>query len=569
MFGRSHEGAGALTTANISMTRRVFRSEPPFISHSSATYLLPASAVLGILAMDINYSCFNVVGVSGVPAMHTALLPPTGQVLFLDKVENYSELKLPNNHSAYSSIYDPITHALTPLSVATNPFCCGGSFLDDGRLVTIGGNGPLLWLDPTVEDGFDAIRYLENKDGRHEWKEPGNKLASNRWYASAQTMADGSMFVAAGSLNTMTQLNFSNNNPTYEILDSKGVSEGENIPMKILNDSMPYLMYPFLHLLPDGSLFIFSDTSSEIFDVPTNETVKTMPKMPGMHRTYPNTGGSVMLPLHKGNNYEPEIMICGGGQTQGINSLCDATCGRLKPLSPKPQWEMTQMPAPRGMVEGVLLLDGTVLWINGCHTGAQGFGIAKDPALDALIYDPRSNKWTVSGTTKIARLYHSVAILLLDGTVLVARSNPNEMPVVLKQVEAKNQYKAFPTEFRIEIWTPPYLRGDRATHRPTNIRLSQLELGHQSKIKVEFKTDAKLASLEVILSAGGFVTHSVHMGQVMVHLVQDGLKITQDGLQEVEVSLPPGVRLAPGPYVVYVVANGIPGIGQFVTLRGW
>jgi hypothetical protein len=115
--------------------------------------------------MDIATSYFNVVAKSGVPAMHAALIPPSGQVVFLDKVEDYSELRLPNDRWAYSSLYFPETGQLTPLAVATNPFCCGGSFLADGRLVTVGGNAPLLWLDPTVEDGFDAIRYLGNETG--------------------------------------------------------------------------------------------------------------------------------------------------------------------------------------------------------------------------------------------------------------------------------------------------------------------------------------------------------------------------------------------------------------------
>ncbi|KIW73986.1 hypothetical protein PV04_02059 [Phialophora macrospora] len=190
--------------------------------------------------MDINWSYFNVVAYSGVPAMHAAVIPPSGQVLFLDKVENYTELRLPNNRYAYSSIYDPETYTLAPLPVATNPFCCGGSFLADGRLVTVGGNAPLLWLDPTVQNGFDAIRYLGNDNGTYDWKEPGNKLASNRWYASAQTLSDGKMFVVAGSLNGLDPWNFGNNNPTFEILDQNGVSEGENIPMDILVDTMPY-----------------------------------------------------------------------------------------------------------------------------------------------------------------------------------------------------------------------------------------------------------------------------------------------------------------------------------------
>lgn len=172
--------------------------------------------------------------------MHAAVLPPSGKLVFLDKVENYSELVLPNGRFAYSSLYDPDTHQATPLSVATNPFCCGGTFLADGRLVALGGNGPLLWLDPTVEDGFDGIRYIGSNSGNYQWNEPGGKLASKRWYASAQTMADGKIFVAAGSLNGLDPLNFSNNNPTYEILNADGVSEGENVPMEILVDTMPY-----------------------------------------------------------------------------------------------------------------------------------------------------------------------------------------------------------------------------------------------------------------------------------------------------------------------------------------
>ena len=318
--------------------------------------------------------------------------------------------------------------------------------------------------------------------------------------------------------------------------------------------------------MPDGSLYIFSDTSSELFDVPTNKTLKKMPRMPGMHRTYPNTGGSVMLPQRADNHYEPEIMICGGGQTQGMGSPCEASCGRLKPMSTTPQWEMTQMPQPRGMVEGTLLLDGTVLWINGCQKGAQGFGIASDPALEALIYNPASRTWTVSGKSNIARLYHSIAMLLLDGTVLIAGSNPNEMPVTLKHVEVHNQYKAFPTEYRIEIWTPPYLRGDNANRRPTHVQLSKLELGPKSSFSITFEVKEELLSLEVILYAGGFVTHSLHMGQVMVYLVHEGLKTLEGGQKKVEVSMPEGLKLAPGPYVVYVVTNGVPGIGQFVSL---
>ncbi|KAL2402950.1 hypothetical protein ABEF93_006240 [Exophiala dermatitidis] len=293
-----------------------------------------------------------------------------------------------------------------------------------------------------------------------------------------------------------------------------------------------------------------------------------MPPMPGMHRTYPNTGGSVMLPLRKENLYEPEIMICGGGQMQAINSLCDASCGRIRPTSGNPNWQMTSMPQPRAMVEGVLILDGTVLWINGCQSGAQGFGLATTPALEALIYDPRRDAWTVSGQTTIARLYHSVALMLLDGTVLVAGSNPNEQPLLEDQVDRRNPSQAFPTEYRVEIYTPPYLRGDNASRRPRTVTLSTTELRMNTSFILEFDLqDKELLTLDVILYAGGFVTHSLHMGQVMVYLDPRGWVDVGNGRKRVEVDMPGGIKLAPGPYVLYVVANGVPGIGQFVLLK--
>lgn len=78
---------------------------------------------------------------SGVPVMHAAAMS-NGKVVFLDKIENYTELRLPNGQLAYSSLYDPeLETTPEPLAYDTNAFCCGGAFLADGRLVTVGGNG--------------------------------------------------------------------------------------------------------------------------------------------------------------------------------------------------------------------------------------------------------------------------------------------------------------------------------------------------------------------------------------------------------------------------------------------
>lgn len=58
---------------------------------------------------------FKVVGESGVPAMHAALMP-NGRVVFLDKIEDYTQLKLDSGYYAYSSEYDPKTNEVVPLA---------------------------------------------------------------------------------------------------------------------------------------------------------------------------------------------------------------------------------------------------------------------------------------------------------------------------------------------------------------------------------------------------------------------------------------------------------------------
>ncbi|KAL8694247.1 MAG: hypothetical protein Q9218_001073 [Villophora microphyllina] len=509
---------------------------------------------------------------AGVPAMHAGLLP-NGKVVFLDKVENYTQLKLPNGQYAYSAEYDPNTRAVVPLAYKTNAFCSGGAFLADGRFVSIGGNAP-LWFDPTVGDGFNAVRYLSRSSSDaslngQSWSEPGNKIASPRWYASVQTMPDGTLFVASGSKNGLDPTVPENNNPTYEILNAVGITSGNNIPLEILNKNQPYYMYPFIHLLNNGQLFIQVSKSAEIFNVGTNAVTKALPDLPGDYRTYPNTGGSVLLPLSSANGYAPDIVICGGGAYQDITSPTDPSCGRIQPLSTNPTWQMESMPEGRGMVEGTLLPDGTVIWVNGCNLGAQGFGVAKSPTLEVLIYDPTKpvgQRFTTGPTSGIARLYHSVALLLLDGTLMIAGSNPVEQPALTPIPNQVPSYD-FVTEFRIEIYTPPYLSGANAAKRPTGLTLSSKTLkADGSTFTVTFTAPAGNKAVKVALYHGGFVTHSVHMNHRMVFLDTTGYAAGATA-QTLTVKMPPNHNVAqPGPYVVYVTVDGVPAVGQFVSV---
>jgi Glyoxal oxidase N-terminus/Domain of unknown function (DUF1929) len=512
---------------------------------------------------------FSVVGQSGVPAMHAALMP-NGRVMFLDKVENYTQLTLPNGQFAYSSEYDPASNTAVPLSYLTNAFCSGGCFLPDGRVVSLGGNSPLPWVDSTVGDGFKAVRYLARSAtdaslNGQDWSEPGNNLASARWYPTAQTMPDGTIFVASGSLNGLDPTVLMNNNPTYEILSAGGVTQGQNIPLEILEKNQPYYMYPFIHLLNDGTLFIFVSKSAERFAVEANTTAQKYPDLPGDYRTYPNTGGSVLLPLNSANHWSGDIIICGGGAYQDITSPTDPSCGRISPLATNPSWEMDSMPEGRGMVEGILLPDGTVVWLNGGSTGAQGFGLCTNPAYWGLLYTPSKplgQRWQKLASSLIPRLYHSIALLLLDGTIMVAGSNPVAMPVLT--VDAENPYV---TEFRVENYVPPYLQGENVNRRPTDVVLSSTTLTPDgSTFVVTFTSPVGAQDVAVVLYHGGFVTHSLHMGHRMMQLDTSGWQAGATA-QTVTVTMPPNHNICPpGPYVVYVLCDGVPAIGQFASL---
>lgn len=275
-----------------------------------------------------------------------------------------------------------------------------------------------------------------------------------------------------------------------------------------------------------------------------------------------------MLPLTAENNYNAEIMICGGGEIDSEQSPTDDSCGIIKPAASNPRWTMTKMPGDgRIMVEGILLLDDTILWLNGARLGCQGFSTASIPALDALIYNSKTRQWSEAGHSPIPRLYHSVALMLLDGTILIAGSNPNEMPILDKDTDPNIPSRAFPTEFRVEKYTPSYLLHGKASLRPVDIEISNKVMVPGKTIStISFSAATEPKEYKVLLYHGGFVTHAVHMGQIMIEMEHLNLKHIGDKRYKLSVRIP-DIKIAPGPYVVYVVVDGVPGVGQFVSVQ--
>lgn len=121
-------------------------------------------------------------------------------------------------------------------------------------------------------------------------------------------------------------------------------------------------------------------------------------------------------------------------------------------------WQTENMPFARVMGDAILMLDGTVLIINGAQTGVAGcvassarharretnppsrsYGNVKDevgasnarsPAKEPILYDPTAanGKRFSRGfpNASYERLYHSTATLIPDGRIAIMGSNPND-----------------------------------------------------------------------------------------------------------------------------------------------
>jgi len=204
-----------------------------------------------------------------------------------------------------------------------------------------------------------------------------------------------------------------------------------------------------------------------------------------------------------------------------------------------PKWQQTSpMNFPRAYQNLTMLPDGTVLATGG-QTTQDGTNYGNS-VLAAEIWSPQSETWTTMAPEQIGRLYHSTAVLLLDGRVMVAgsgRSGPAP-------------------QFNAEIYSPPYLfRGPRPT-----ITLHAADAAYGSVFSVVTPESASIQSVSLIrLSAS---THSFNMDQRFLNLP---FQQTAGGLN---VQAPANANLAPpGYYALFLVnTNGVPSIGSVIKL---
>jgi FtsP/CotA-like multicopper oxidase with cupredoxin domain len=430
-------------------------------------------------------------------AVHFALLH-TGKVLIFSGSGN-----LPSRHTSNtngSALWDYDTGVFTQPPISYDTFCCGQAALPDGNLVAAGGtkqyDTPFEGLPNTAV--FDA--------GGEHWVNVAD-MADGRWYPTLVSLGDGTVIAFSG-LNTAGGLN-----DVPEVFDPATRTWSPTPALRIPG----YPLYPHLFLLRDGRLFF---TGASLGNTTLGGQLLDLGS--GAHTSVPglslagnrDQAASVLLPPVQ----DQKVMVMGGLGTAGATA--DADIVDLSAAHPA-YTPTAPMNHGRTRLNAVILPDRTIFVSGG---GSQS---ESQPVLESEIYDPAMGTWTGTATATVPRLYHSVALLLPDGRVATAGSNPDRGD----------------DELRIEIYHPPYLfHGQRPfiEHAPQHITY-----GSHHTLSTPMAHDIQWAQLIRPMAT----THSTDSQQRLVDL-----PFTVDNLTELTVTIPAEPNLAPpGWYMLSIV----------------
>ena len=416
-----------------------------------------------------------------------------------------------NDGGAQERVWNPAQ--LPPvLQQVHNPFvdvyCSGHSFLADGRLLLTGGNlGDHVGSDMTTVYDFRTRGWGAG---------PG--MSAPRWYPTNTTLANGDVLVVSGSIGGPSDINR---------LPEVWSAAGGWRPLTGAQLTLP--LYPWMHLAPNGKIFNSGPQQTTRYLDTSGTGSWTTVGLTNFGDRQEYAGASVM--------YEPgKVLIVGGNPTTATAEVIDLN-------SANPQWQFTNpLAQARRYHNATLLPDGKVL-VTGGTNAPLGMGDISGAIMAAELWDPATGAWTTLASMNVARMYHSTAVLLPDGRVLVAGGGG------ASQVNDTNHYDA-------EYYSPPYLfRGARPA-----IGTAPESAGYGQSFVVGSPDAASIAKVTLVgLSSS---THEFNMGQSFVPLAfsRSGTDLT--------VTVPANPNVAPPGYYMLFILNsaGVPSVAHMIRI---
>ncbi len=435
-------------------------------------------------------------------AVHTTLLK-TGEVLIWGAASGGVDQWL----------WNPSSGVFTKVTSGDNLFCSGQTVLPNGKAMSIGGHA-------NYQVGIKDIDLFD--PNLRTWS-VAPQMTYGRWYPTGTVLGDGRILVLSGNTTCGTCMA-----DIPEVYDPIA-----NAWSQLNGAQYTQPTYPYMFVLPNGKvLYSGSDSNHTItrtLDV-QSQTWTTLDSnmVPG--------GSAVMyLPgkvLKSGSNSN------GAGTVPSLNSayVFDATL-------PTPSWrQVGSMAEQRSYHTLTVLPDGTALATSGVKTTVNTSNI---PALSAEIWNPQTETWTQLSSAQVKRAYHSTALLLPDGRVLVAGSGGDAAGLMTNELNA-------------EIFSPPYLfKGPRPT-----ITSVPANMGYGLTYSLSTPNAATISSVSLVRS--GAVTHTFNNDQRYVPLT-----FFQNGSGGLDIQIPGNPNVAPpGYYMLYIIGStGVPSVASFVNIQ--
>ncbi len=464
------------------------------------------------------------------------------------------------------------------------PFCAGHDFDEDGRLLIVGGN------DLEDSPGGDVVHktnhtmWFDVTDAPTYWT-PGPNLNRTRWYSWVRVHPFNNTFYSWTGSSATYCPNSPQSSQTIEILEGFSDQEWEFVDSAGGPCHPPLELYSPTFTLPASwpvssqagkwwSLSHPPASATQISDTwvldPTPSNCSFSPIAVASHRPQHRPdrqhrdGAEVLAPYEfDGAQREykpgPNIYVFGGFEVDPLDSNC-SLCGSTDPhneaeyfSAATQSWQTTEiaeMNYPRQDADAVLLPDETILVVGGgreatapsCVNGgaptcgndetqtSAGTTLGIDCAQhNPEIYDPRTNTWTIVDAHLRPRLYHSVAVLLPNGSVFVGGGEWfTQAPVSCNELLTGTKF----FEENYEIYQPPYFFQLAARPQVTQVLSTTAYFGCDFTFQVS-NWDADPTNNRVLLMRQATNTHSSSMSQSHAfvpfeqrHVVGDTYRVT-------------------------------------------
>jgi Domain of unknown function (DUF1929)/Bacterial Ig-like domain (group 1)/Kelch motif len=456
--------------------------------------------------------------------LHMNLLP-NGKIFAWGKTDVSDTMGMPR-------IWDPAAGSpdqAAEIHVNEMLFCAGHVLLPNGNLMVAGGHH--------MDDAGIKVTYFFSQDGVPT---KGPDMSNGRWYPTLTVLPDGDVLTMAGR------------NEAGEVVRTPELWNGVAWSQLTGAGTLEIPYYPRNFVDPKNGLVFYAGerVMSRWFNVAGTGSWSNGPThIWPFNRDY---GTAVMYDTGK-------ILYAGGGghtswpTPDAKSPTPTATAETIDLNQTSPTWQsVSSMSAPRRHLNSTVLPDGQVLVTGG--TRGAGF-VNIDPGLavkEAEVWNPGTGQWTTLAANQVMRVYHSVSLLLPNGTVLHGASGD------ALAIQPGGGIVPVPSERNHEIFSPPYLfKGAR----PTITSVGSTSVSYGGTIAVTTPNAAQITAARWIRL--GSVTHAFDMGQRANTLT---FTRTANGLS---VNVPANPNQAPpGYYMLFILnRNGVPSAGSIVRVQ--